>query len=122
VAVVERSKELYKVWLQVRRNMVREERFGIGARIDTLLLDLLEALRRASYIDTANKPTILGTAVGILDSLRFFLQLAWEAKLIGNKSYEELAIAVEEIGRMTGGWRKGLLSKTPPASGGERTG
>jgi hypothetical protein len=122
VAVVERSKELYKVWLPVRRNMVREERFGIGARIDTLLLDLLETLRRASYIDTANKPTTLGTAIGILDSLRFFLQLAWEAKLIGNKPYEELAIAVEEIGRMTGGWRKGLLSKTPPGNSGERTG
>ncbi len=101
--------------------MVREERFGIGSRIDDLLLDLLESLRKASYMETANKPLALGNAIGILDSLRFFLQLSWEAKLIANKQYAELAISVEEIGRMTGGWRKGLLSKTPP-SGGERAG
>lgn len=120
MAVVERSKELYSVWLPVRRNMGRDERFGIGARIDTLLLDLLEALRKASFVDTASKPGLLGTAIGIADSLRFFLQIAWENRLIPNKQYEELARAVEEIGRMTGGWRKGVLSKTPLKQSGER--
>jgi hypothetical protein len=113
VAVVERAKDLYRVWLPVRRNMVRDERFGIGARIDALLLDVLETLRKASFVDTASKPALLGAAIGIADSLRFFLQIAWENKLIPNKQYEELAGAVEEIGRMTGGWRKGVLSKTP---------
>jgi hypothetical protein len=94
--------------------MSRDERFGIGARIDTLLLDLLETLRKASFVDLANKPSLLGQAIGIADSLRFFLQIAWENKLMANKQYEELAAGVEEIGRMAGGWRKGVLSKTPP--------
>ena len=101
--------------------MARDERFGIGSRIDSLLLDLLEMLRKASYMDTANKPAVLGSAIGILDSLRFFLQIAWESKLIPQKQYAELAGNVEEIGRMTGGWRKGILAKTPP-DGGERKG
>ena len=114
VAVVERSKELYRIWLPVRRSMARDERFGIGARIDALLLELLETLRKASFVETASKPVLLGTAIGIADSLRFFLQIAWESRLIPNKQYEDLAGAVEEIGRMTGGWRKGVLSKTPP--------
>jgi len=94
--------------------MARDERFGIGARIDALLLELLETLRKASFVETASKPVLLGTAIGIADSLRFFLQIAWESRLIPNKQYEDLAGAVEEIGRMTGGWRKGVLSKTPP--------
>ena len=94
--------------------MARDERFGIGAKIDVLLLDLLETLRKASFVETAGKPGMLSTALGMADSLRFFLQIAWESKLIPNKQYEELAGGVEEIGRMTGGWRKGLLSKTPP--------
>ena len=118
MAVVERTKDLYRIWLPVRRNMARDERFGIGARIDTLLLDLLETLRKASFADATNKPSLLGAAIGTTDSLRFFLQIAWETKLIANKQYEELAGAVEEIGRMTGGWRKGLLAKTPPGKGG----
>ncbi len=120
MAVVERAKDLYRVWLPVRRSMARDERFGIGARIDTLLLDILETLRKASFVDTTSKPALLGTAIGIADSLRFFLQIAWENKLIANKQYEELAGAVEEIGRMTGGWRKGVLSKTPLKQSGER--
>ncbi|CAN5715757.1 hypothetical protein BH11PAT2_BH11PAT2_09170 [soil metagenome] len=94
--------------------MSRDERFGIGARIDALLLDLLETLRKASFAESANKVGLLGSAIGIADSLRFFLQIAWESKLIANKQYEELAGSVEEIGRMTGGWRKGLLAKTSP--------
>lgn len=100
--------------------MARDERFGIGGRIDMLLLDLLETLRKASFANTASKPVLLGSALGTGDSLRFFLQVAWESKLIPSTQYEELASAVEEIGRMTGGWRKGLLAKTPPGKGGER--
>ena len=102
--------------------MARDERFGIGAKIDALLLDLLEVLRKASFVDTASKPALLGTGINTADSLRFFLQIAWESRLIPNKQYEDLASAVEEIGRMTGGWRKGILSKTPSKEGGERKG
>lgn len=94
--------------------MRRDERFGIGNRIDALLLDLLEHLRKAGFAESAAKASILGSAIGVADSLRFFLQIAWEAKLIPNTQYENLAGKVEEIGRMAGGWRKGMLSKTPP--------
>lgn len=100
--------------------MARDERFGIGARIDAVLLDLLEILRKASFADTASKPGLLGSAIGVADSLRFFLQIAWESKLIPTTQYAELAGAVEEIGRMTGGWRKGILDKTPLAKSGGR--
>ena len=120
VAVVERTKSLYRLWLPVRRNMARDERFGIGARIDALLLDLLEILRKASFVDTISKPGLLGSAIGIADSLRFFLQIAWESKLISTIQYGELANIVEEVGRMTGGWRKGILNKTPLTGSRER--
>lgn len=100
--------------------MARDERFGIGGRIDALLLGLLETLRKASFANEGGKIALLGSAIGTEDSLRFFLQIAWESKLIADKQYEELAGSIEEIGRMTGGWRKGLLAKTPPKKGGER--
>ncbi|MBI4067918.1 four helix bundle protein [Candidatus Kaiserbacteria bacterium] len=99
--------------------MARDERFGIGNRIDVLLLDLLEDLRTAGYARANEKPTVLARALHALDSIRFFLQIAWESKLIANKQYENLAVRIEEIGKMTGGWRKGILAKTPPI-GGER--
>ncbi|OGG45283.1 hypothetical protein A2673_01700 [Candidatus Kaiserbacteria bacterium RIFCSPHIGHO2_01_FULL_50_13] len=93
--------------------MPRSERFGIGGKIDVLLLDVAELLRFASFSRTDEKVPLLGRAIVKIDSLRFFVQLAWETKLIPDKQFEELAILIEEIGRMTGGWHKGLLSKAP---------
>ena len=113
--VVEHTKALYRTWLPVRRNMGRDERFGIGSKIDALFLDLLETLRVATYAGGREKLPLLTRAVGITDSLRFFVQIAWEAKLIPNKQFEEIGVRIEEMGRMIGGWRKGLIAKTPPA-------
>jgi len=101
--------------------MGRDERFGIGSKIDALFLDLLETLRVATYAGGREKLALLTRAIGITDSLRFFVQIAWDAKLIPNKQFEEIGIRIEETGRMIGGWRKGLLAKTPP-EGGERKG
>lgn len=100
--------------------MSREERFGIGSKIDGLLLELLETLRKADYANVNSRVSILGESIGKTDSVRFFLQIAWETKLIPNKQFETLAPLVEEAGRMIGGWRKGLVAKTPPKGGGER--
>ena len=99
--------------------MAREERFGIGGRIDALLLDLLECLRVVTYTRMNEKPIVLARAINTVDSVRFFVQITQEAKLISNTHFEELGVRVEEIGRMIGGWRKGILAKTPPI-GGER--
>ena len=99
--------------------MGRDERFGIGSKIDTLLIDLLETLRIATYAGSRDKLPLLIRAIGTTDSLRFFIQIAWEARLIASKHFEELSVLIEEVGRMIGGWRKGILAKTPP-NGGER--
>ena len=57
--------------------------------------------------------------IGIADVV--FLQLAWEGKLIPSKQYEVLAVLIEEVGRMAGGWIRGLRAKTrPERSGRER--
>ncbi|MEK7155383.1 MAG: four helix bundle protein, partial [Patescibacteria group bacterium] len=96
------------------------ERFGIGEKIDSLFLTTMETLREATYASSESKISLLGKAIRSLDSLRFFLQVAWEIKCIANTQYASLGSEVEEIGRMVGGWRKGLVAKTPPKSGGER--
>jgi hypothetical protein len=48
-----------------------------------------------------------------LDILKFFLQIAWENKSIHSERYVEISQKLEEIGRMLGGWKKGLQKKTP---------
>jgi hypothetical protein len=112
--VIEHAKKVYIRWLPIRRNIARDERFGIGKRIDELLILTLEHLREAAYAGGNAKIALLGQAIRHIDLLRFFLQLAWEGKVIEQKHYIVLATEIESLGKMVGGWRKGLLAKTPP--------
>ncbi len=113
--VIEHTKKVYTFWLPVRRNMPRDERFGIGKRIDELFLQQLEQLREATYASSPAKIALLGNAIKTTDLLRFFLQVAWECTLLEQKHYILLATDIESLGKMVGGWRKGLLSKQNPA-------
>ena len=117
--VLEKAKSLYKNWMEIHRNIERTVRFGLGAKIDSLLLNLLETLRKAAYSPVDKKLLILNEASDKIDSIRFFVQILWEMKFIPNNKYIELETDMQNIGRIVGGWKKGLQSKTPPA-GGER--
>lgn len=110
--MVENAKSAYLQWLKVHCNMERSAKFGIGNKIDTIFIDLLELLRKATYAPIDKKLVILTYASDKVDGLRFFLQLLWEARLMHHEKYVALASATETIGRNIGGWRKGLANKT----------
>lgn len=57
---------------------------------------------------------MLGRTTLKLDILRFFIQIAWENKLIPTGQYIELTNSLREIGKQLGGWKKGLETKLPP--------
>ena len=84
----------------------------MGQRIDLLFTDLLDVLQRASFSPIESKISLLSDSLVKIDSLRFFIQLCWELKLIPSKQFTTLGKDVESIGKMIGGWRKGLLTKT----------
>lgn len=112
--VLERAKAAYIIWLTVHRKMARSERFGIGDRIDSLWLDLLDSLRKAAYAPVNEKLGALENASRMVDAVRFFTQIAWESKLMAQSHFISLAKDIEEIGRMVGGWKRGIQTKTPP--------
>lgn len=91
---------------------------GIGAKIEQLFLTVLEFTFIAAYLPPEQKIILLNKTIPKLDVLKFFIQLAWEEKLIPMGKYIALSKQLEEIGRMLGGWKKGLLTKTPPPKGG----
>ncbi len=84
----------------------------MGAKIDALFIDTIELLFIASYLGKEQKLPYLQKAGGKLDLLKFFLQIAWELKTLDNKKYIILSEQLNEIGKMTGGWIKGLQNKT----------
>lgn len=110
--VLEKTKTAYNEWIIIHRNMPRTERFGIGSKIDFLFLESLEIIRKAAFSEINQKIGLLEVVLDKIDSLRFFIQIAWEAHLIPNNQFISLGGNIENIGKMLGGWRKGLIIKT----------
>jgi hypothetical protein len=109
--VLLKEKEVYKVWMTLHRDFPKVERFGIGNKIEQSFLDILELTFASVYLVIEQKIPILSRTISKLDNLKFFLQLAWESKLIKTEKYADISKELEEIGRQLGGWRNGLLKK-----------
>jgi len=100
--------------------MPKTSRYSLGTKIDILFLDLLELLRKAVYTPIDKKIILLEAASDKIDSARFFLQLLWESKLLPSKQYITLETEIQNLGRIIGGWKKGIINKTSALKAEER--
>jgi len=111
--VLTKTKEVYSLWFQTLANFPKVYRYNLGGKIENYFLSLLENIFITVYLSGERKSAQLSMAILKLDSLKFFLQLAWENKCLSSIKYLALSEQLEEIGRMLGGWKKGLENKTP---------
>jgi hypothetical protein len=96
-------------------NLNRLDRLTLGTKIDDIFLSILELIFRACFAyDKFEKLSLVSESIGKNDLLKFFLQIGWEHKLVNNLQYKDFILALDEIGRMLGGWKKSLVDKTPP--------
>ena len=112
-SIITKEKEAYQIWLILHKNFPKTERFSLGQKIDSIFLNILELSFVALYQPPEEKIFLLSKAISRLDLLKFFMQLSWENKLIPTTKFAELSQKLEEIGRILGGWKKGIKSKTP---------
>lgn len=96
------------IWVGISPHIPKGARFTIGARIENKFLDLLELAYLAYFSPKEKKVEKIAECVLVLDSLKFLISVAWEAKLISSKNLEDIALKLEEIGRMFGGWKNSL--------------
>ena len=82
----------------------RNHRFVLGERIERNLYDLLEILIRAKY--TKHRQELLEQANLVLEILRFQMRLAKDLQCLKVESYGFAAKAIDEIGKLVGGWLK----------------
>lgn len=102
--VVEKGYALALWLIKKVERFPKSYRFSVGDRIVARALDLLETLLEAAY--ARNKQAPLERASHHINALRYLLRMAKDLGLIGAEPYGYAAEALEEIGRMTGGWRK----------------
>ena len=88
----------------------------LGERIERNLYDLLEILIRAKY--TKNRLPPLNQANLVLEVLRFQMRLAKDLQCLKVDSYGFATTAIDEIGKLIGGWIKsgGKHGRRPSAT------
>lgn len=104
--IIQKLIVIYKIWHEYLPKFSKNHRYTIGFKIDTLFVEIIEALHGAQYAHSSQKYLYLDKASLKLDTLKFFLQILWEIDGIDKKKYIHLSEHLAEIGKMLGGWIK----------------
>src|SRR3989344_6189954 len=104
IPILKKLNELYRVFLEFRKLVPKQERHTIYERSENALLDTIELLFHAGYAKSNTKKIILEKASVKLNLLRFLIRTMKETKILDPKKYIRIQGLVDEIGRMLGGW------------------
>lgn len=107
--IIKRIFDFYLSFHKYAKSFPKTERI-IFARIENTILDLLELVTNASYLNPQSKLTLLKDASKKLDLLKILVRLILETKIIKDKEYLELQSILQEIGKMLGGWLKKMAT------------
>ena len=94
--------------MNISCHIPKNSRYTIGTRIENKFLDLLELIYIAYFSEKEQKKAKISECILTLDTLKFLISVAWEGKIISNNQFEELALKLDETGKMLGGWKKNL--------------
>ena len=86
----------------------RSQKFLLGDRIETRVLEILEMLIHAYYSPQPQKLPILRRVNLALEQLRYLVRLSHDLHHLNRQKYGFVAEQVNTIGRMVGGWIKAL--------------
>ncbi|MBI2797682.1 four helix bundle protein [Candidatus Saccharibacteria bacterium] len=106
--ILQKCTDAYKLWHSFLGDLPRLSRFTLGVKIDSLFTDTIELILLAGYASKPQKAALVAQASTKLDALKFFVQVAWELKVLDNKKYLRVSEPLTEVGKMLGGWRKQL--------------
>lgn len=96
------------IWVNIVPHIAKSSRFTIGTRIEQVFLDLLEQTYIAYFSSKEQKATKVTECILALDVLKFLISVAWEGKIISNQHFEDVAMKLQEVGKMFGGWQNQL--------------
>ncbi len=98
------------LWVSFISHIPKSARYTIGARIENMFLDLLELSYITYFTEKERKQAKVSECIVTLDTLKFIISVAWEGKVISNRHYEQVALKLDEAGKMFGGWKKNLAN------------
>ena len=109
--MLEKLKSAYLLWFSYYQTLPKTHRYSLGQKIDSILVEAIEAVAAASFLSPTEKHPWVRLAIRKIDTCKILLMVLWETKSLDNKKYAALSVPFDEIGRMLGGW-SGQIQKT----------
>ncbi len=97
---------MYKTYYGYLELFPKKDKHALGAKCEHYIIAVLELLLETSYLPKIEKRPLLLKANNKFETLKVFIRLLKELKIIDLKKYTVLQSAIQEIGRMLGGWIK----------------
>ena len=87
IPLIEKIKNLYLIWFQYYQILPKTHRHSLGQRIDTLFVEIIEAITTASFLMREEKLPYVRLSIRKVETLKIFLMMLWDTKSIDNKKY-----------------------------------
>jgi hypothetical protein len=107
-------------WHIVSTKLPKTVKYSLGLKIENLFIDSIEAISVATFLQRSEKLPYLKKAISRVDTLKVFLQMIWEMKLLDTKQYAEISEKLAAVGKMLGGWYGQVLKQNSPVGTGEK--
>lgn len=98
----------YERWYVLAKRFPKQDRFLIGAKVDSLLLESLVSILQASHASRSEKRPLLQQASREIDAIKILLRLGYRIKTLTEKQYIATQRELNEIGKMLGGWLRSV--------------
>jgi len=108
VPLVHKTCELYKLFHKYLKVFPKTEKYSLGKKIDILIIEILDNFLQAAYSAREKKIDLLEIADTKINLLKTLIRLANEVQALNNNKYLLLQEKLQEIGKMTGGWKKSI--------------
>lgn len=115
--ILQKVKSAYLVWYEYYQILAKTHRHSLGQRIDSLFVEIIEAIVTAVFLAKEEKLPYVRLAIRKLDTLKILLMILWETKSLDTKKYITLSGKINEIGKMLGGWNGQLVKQNSPEKG-----
>jgi hypothetical protein len=108
IPIIRKTYLLYGSFHALTPAIPKLARHTLWQRVLTTTLTLLEGLLSVGHTPIDQKPEQLRKQSNSLELLRILIRLCFDTKLISQKQYLATQEALDEIGRMIGGWLKSI--------------
>jgi hypothetical protein len=114
LSVIVVLKDAYFLWISYFTHIPNIHKYSIGENISKLFVEAMEMTVYASFLSKEEKLPYIKVAIRKVDTIKIFVQTAWEMKVIDDRKYIALSEKLNKTGQQLGGWHNKMIKENSP--------